>query len=508
MNAIWSGPLGVLLLGGIGLVLLGAVLGAVLVALLLAPRWRAQEAARLAQAVAPLQAELAQWRERASGLQQAQDALQRRWDELAAQADAWRDGLDTARDELAAARERAARVAPLETTLDDTEAALAATNSEVAVLRRTLELERSGHAEKLAQLQQARQELGDQFRVLANQILEEKSQRFSEQNREGLGQLLDPLRQQLADFKGKVEEVYEKEGRDRFALTEQVKQLAALNQTLSSDAQNLTRALKGSSKTQGNWGELLLERVLESAGLRKGFEYTVQESHTREDGSRVQPDVVIHLPGDRHLVVDAKVSLLGYEACTSAETDTARANALRAHLDSVRSHIRGLSDKKYQTLYGLASLDCVLMFVPIEPAFMMAVTQDEALFMDAWERNVLLVSPSTLLFVVRTVAHLWRQEAQSRNAQEVARRGAEFYDKLAGFVDDLARVGERLDQAQVAWTAARSKLEQGRGNVLRQAELLKNLGVRPSKTLAWTGDTEPGEGLPELPLDSPAPPPA
>lgn len=355
--------------------------------------------------------------------------------------------------------------------------------SELAEMRTRLESERESATEKLALLLQAKEALTDQFKSLASDILEEKSKRFAEQNQATLGQLLDPLKTQLTEFKGKVEEVYVQEGKDRSALSEQVRQLVDLNQTLSKDAKNLTLALKGSAKTQGSWGELVLERVLEASGLRKGHEYHVQESQQREDGTRAQADVVINLPEERRLVVDAKVSLIAYEAHIAAETDDERASAVRRHLDSVRTHIKGLSGKQYQTLYGLKSLDFVLMFVPIEPAFMMAVTHDSDLFMDAWEKNVLLVSPSTLLFVVRTVAHLWRQEQQSRNAQDIAKRGAELYDRLVGFVEDLQTVGSRLSQAQVAFESAQKKLAVGKGNVIRQAEMLKDLGVKPSKSL-------------------------
>jgi DNA recombination protein RmuC len=269
-------------------------------------------------------------------------------------------------------------------------------------------------------------------------------------------------------------------------LAEQVRHLVGLNQTLSQDAQNLTRALKGDVKMQGNWGELVLERVLETAGLMRGREYDVQESQKREDGSRGQADVVVRLPEERHLVIDSKVSLIAYEAYVTAETDEARAAAVGRHLDSVRSHIKGLSSKQYQIMYGIKQLDFVLLFVPIEPAFMLASTNDSRLFMDAWEKNVLLVSPSTLLFVVRTVAHLWRQEAQTRNAQDIAKRGAELYDKLSDFVKDLTGVGERLRQAQDAYDSAHKRLTTGKGNVIRQAEMLRSMGVKPSKKLVAT----------------------
>ena len=280
-----------------------------------------------------------------------------------------------------------------------------------------------------------------------------------------------------------------------------------LNQALSEEARNLTQALKGSTKAQGNWGELILERVLELAGLRRGVEYDVQENHQRDDGTRAQPDVVIHLPENRHLVVDAKVSLLAYEEYASADDDLQRAAAQRRHLESARQHIKGLAERNYQQLHGLQSLDFVLMFVPIEPAFMLAVTSDSQLYSDAWNKNVLLVSPSTLLFVVRTVAHLWRQEAQSRNAQEIAQRGAELYDRLVGFVEDLERVGKNLTQAQDAYTNAHKKLSQNRGNVIRQAEMLRELGVKPTKALP-AGLVDAARDAQDAAAAPPAAPPA
>lgn len=352
-----------------------------------------------------------------------------------------------------------------------------------AALAQELEAERRAAAEKLRLLEDARQQLTEQFKNLANDILEEKSRRFTEQNQNELGALLEPLKLRLTEFQRKVEEAYVTEGKDRTALAEQVRQLMALNQTLSREARQLTEALKGSSKTQGTWGELVLERVLEASGLRRGEEYEVQVAHTDGEGRRLQPDVVIRLPEGRHLVIDAKVSLNAYEAYVAAENDGERQGALKRHLDSVRTHMKGLSQKRYEQLYGVSSLDFVLLFVPIEPAFMLAVTHDKELFMDAWQRNVLLVSPSTLLFVVRTVAHLWRQEQQNRNAQEIAKRGAELYDKLAGFVTDLQALGQRLEQARSEYDKAMVKLVAGRGNLLHRAESLKALGVKPGKNL-------------------------
>ena len=355
--------------------------------------------------------------------------------------------------------------------------------TQLAAQATQLEAERRAAHDKLALLAEAREALSHQFKSLANDILEEKSRRFAEQNQQSLGQLLDPLRSRLADFQGRVEQFYDAEGKQRSALAQQVHQLLQLNQALSEDAKNLTQALKGSTKAQGNWGELILERVLESAGLRKGFEYDVQENHLRADGSRAQPDVVIHLPENRHLVIDAKASLLAYEEWAHADDEAVRAGAQRRHLDSVRQHIKGLAERNYQQLYALQSLDFVLMFVPIEPAFMLAVTADNQLYSDAWNRNVLLVSPSTLLFVLRTVAHLWRQEAQTRNAQEIAQRGADLYDHLTAFVEELEKVGKNLGQAQDAYQKAFNKLSKNRGNVIRRAEMLKELGIKPAKTL-------------------------
>jgi DNA recombination protein RmuC len=356
-------------------------------------------------------------------------------------------------------------------------------STKVAELATILESERSRTVENLQLLKNAEEQLSNRFKSLASEILEDKSKRFTEQNQTNLNQLLEPLKLKITEFQGKVQEVYVQEGKDRSALAEQVKQLMALNNQLSKDAHNLTSALKGQAKTQGNWGEFILERVLETSGLRKGHEYDVQESHKRDDGSRAQPDVVVHMPEDRHLIVDAKVSLKAYEEYANAETDHQRDSAMKRHLDSVRGHIKELSEKNYQQLYGLKSLDFVLMFIPVEPAFMLAIAHDSELWQDAWKKNVLLVSPSTLLFVLRTVAHLWRQEQQNRNAQEIANRGAELYDKLAGFVKDLESVGTKLKDAQHAYEDAHNKFTSGRGNVIRQAEMLKGLGVKPSKQL-------------------------
>lgn len=357
-------------------------------------------------------------------------------------------------------------------------------STEIAQLTITLELERSQVKERLEFREDTRKQLSNQFKSLANEILEEKSKKFTDQNKINLDQILEPLKIKISEFQGKVQEVYIQEGKDRSALSEQVKQLMSLNNQLSDDAHNLTQALKGQSKAQGNWGELILERVLEASGLRKGHEYNVQVSHVRDDGTRVQPDVVIHLPENRNLIIDAKVSLTAYEIHANSDNDPERSVAIKKHLESVRSHIKELSEKNYHQLYGLQSFDFVLMFIPVEPAFMLAISNDNNLWLESWKKNILLVSPSTLLFVVRTVAHLWKQEQQSRNAQEIASRGAELYNKLAGFVEDLDMLGKRLQQAQISYDDAYSKFSKGKGNVIRQAEMLKELGIKPNKSIS------------------------
>jgi DNA recombination protein RmuC len=389
--------------------------------------------------------------------------------------------------ELAALRERLLlreqRVGELESELSMIRSRLEQESLGRTTAETSLAKESESATEKLHLLTDAKEALSNQFKSLASEILEEKSKRFAEQNQESLGYLLDPLKTQLTEFKAKVEEVYVKEGEARAGLKAQVETLAQLNQTISTEAKNLTSALKGSNKVQGNYGELVLEKVLESSGLRKGHEYHVQVSHTRDDGSRVQPDVVIHLPEGRRIVVDSKISLDAYQNAVVTEEQASRDIAVKAHITSVQNHIKGLSAKNYQQLYGIESLDFVIMFVPLEPAFMMALTHEKDLFMEAWSRNVLLVSPSTLLFVVRTIDHLWRQEAQSRNAQDIAERGAELYDKLAGFVKNFEGLGERLKQAQEEFDDAKGKLSTGRGNLIRQAEMLRELGVKPTKNL-------------------------
>ncbi len=350
-----------------------------------------------------------------------------------------------------------------------------------------LEAERRQSADKLSTLQQSAQEaktvLSDQFKNLANEILEEKSRRFAEQNQQNLDTLLKPLQEKLSDFRKQVDETYQSEARERFALKQEVEKLAGLNLRMTDETRALTNALKGESKTQGDWGELVLETILENSGLRKGEEYLVQDTQTISDGSRLQPDVVIRLPESKHLVIDSKVSITAYTRYMQSDDEQVKVSELNSHVLSIKQHIQGLSAKNYQDLYGVGSIDFVLMFIPIEPAFLAAMRHAPEIYQDALKKNIVIVCPSTLLATVRTVAHLWRQEQQNRNAQEIARQCASLYDKFVGFVEDLDKVGQRLEQAQSSYTDAVGKLKTGRGNLIRTAENVKKLGVKPNKSL-------------------------
>lgn len=350
-----------------------------------------------------------------------------------------------------------------------------------------LAAERRQSADKLATLQQTAQEaktvLSDQFKNLANEILEEKSKRFAEQNQQNLDTLLKPLQEKLTDFRKQVDETYQTEARERFALKQEVEKLAGLNLRMTDETRALTNALKGESKTQGDWGELVLETILENSGLRKGEEYLVQDTQTISDGSRLQPDVVIRLPESKHLVIDSKVSITAYTRYIQADDDSIKTAELNSHVLSIKQHIQGLSAKNYQDLYGVGSIDFVLMFIPIEPAFLAAMRHAPDIYQEALKKNIVIVCPSTLLATVRTVAHLWRQEHQNRNAQEIARQCASLYDKFVGFVEDLDKVGQRLEQAQISYADAVGKLKTGRGNLIRTAENVKKLGVKPNKSL-------------------------
>ena len=351
-------------------------------------------------------------------------------------------------------------------------------------LEAELDSERKQGLGRIESLNEAKEALTSQFKNLANEILEDKSKRFTEQNAASLDALLKPLQTKLAEFKEQVSNSYGNEARERFALKSEIERLANLNLRMSDETRSLTQALKGDSKVQGNWGELVLESILESSGLRKGEEYLVQDSHTQTDGSRLQPDVVVKLPEGRSLVVDSKVSITAYARHAQTTDPIVAEQELAAHIQSLRQHIQGLSGKNYSSLYGVGSVDFVLMFVPIEPAFLLALKTAPNLYQEALAKNIVLVCPSTLMATLRTVAHLWRQDHQNRNALEIAKQCGTLYDKFVGFVDDLEKLGQRLDQAQTSYHDAFNKLKSGKGNLIRTAEKVRELGVKPSKNLS------------------------
>lgn len=322
-----------------------------------------------------------------------------------------------------------------------------------------------------------------QFKALANKILEEKSEKFTKENKENLDSILKPLKENIEKFEKAVHETNKEQLGRHSALKEQLNQLSDLNKQMSTDAKNLVRALKGDNKASGNWGELVLERVLERSGLNKGVEYIVQESHTMDDGKRrLQPDVVIKLPDDKNVIVDSKVSLLDYERYVSAEDDD-KETSLKAFINSVRTHMKGLSEKDYQSLHGSGSLDFVLMFIPIEPAFSTVLQFDDKLYGDAYERNIIIVSPSTLLASLRTIANIWKHEYQNKNILEIVKESEKMYDKFRDFTEDLLSVGNRMKQSKTAYDAAMNKLVDGRGSLVTRAEKLKKLGANPSKVI-------------------------
>ncbi|WP_263227974.1 DNA recombination protein RmuC [Pseudomonas alabamensis] len=362
------------------------------------------------------------------------------------------------------------------------EAELRRLESRVAGLEAELREQQEGHTQRLEDLQDARDTLRAQFADLATRIFDEREQRFAQTSQQHLGQLLDPLKERIQAFEKRVEDSYQQEARERFSLAKELERLQQLNQRLSDEATNLTQALKG-QKTQGNWGELILERVLEHAGLEKGREYHTQVSLKSADGERYQPDVLIMLPGNKQVVVDAKVSLTAYQQFVS-DPDGERAQAaLKQHVQSLRNHVKGLSGKDYSRLEGLHSLDFVLLFVPIEAAFSAALQAEPNLFQEAFDRQIVIVSPTTLLATLRVIDSLWKQERQTQNAREIAERAGWLYDKFVLFIQDLDELGNRLQQVDKAYAAARNKLCEGRGNLVSRSEQLKLLGARASKSL-------------------------
>jgi DNA recombination protein RmuC len=337
--------------------------------------------------------------------------------------------------------------------------------------------------EQKGEIGQLQDKFKNDFKVLAQEILEKTGNTFKEQNKEQIGTILAPFKEKLENFEKKVEETYEKGKAETISLKSEVKMLSEQSAKLSKDAENLTKALKSDVKAQGNWGEVILERILEKSGLTKNQEYFIQNSITTEDGKRFQPDVIIKLPEDKNVIVDSKVSLIAYERFSSAENVEEQQGHLKEHIASIKAHVKGLSDKNYQSLYGIDGLDFVLLFIPIEGAFSAAVQYDNTLFQDAFDKNVVIVSTSTLLATLRTIASIWKQEKQTQNAIEIARQGGALYDKFVGLTEDLLNLGKQMDTAKKSYEGAMNKISSGSGNLIKRAEDLRKLGLKTSKQI-------------------------
>ncbi|MCO5726004.1 DNA recombination protein RmuC [Robiginitalea marina] len=352
------------------------------------------------------------------------------------------------------------------------------------LVRKEAEVEKlqEKHREQKEEILRLQETFTREFENLANKILEEKSTRFTEQNQHNIKNILLPLQERIQRFESKVEETRKENYGIHQALKEQLMNLQSQNLKITREAENLTRALKGDSKMQGNWGELVLERVLEKSGLEKDREYSVQQSFQREDGGRSMPDVIIHLPNGNKMVVDSKVSLTDYERFVNAE-ETLRETHLKDHVNSLKRHVEQLSAKKYEDLYEMESPDFVLMFVPIETAFSIAINAEPDLYNRAFERNIVIVTPSTLLATLRTIDSMWSNEKQQRNAIEIARQAGALYDKFEGLVSDLTRVGKKMDEAKTEYRGAMNKLVEGRGNIIVSIEKLRKMGAKAKKSL-------------------------
>jgi DNA recombination protein RmuC len=484
-------------------------------------RARAQAAQELAIAqaeLAPLQRDVARLEAQANAARDQQGLLSGRLQEALAAATRWQTAADGQARQLA---EAGAREQILSGRIETLQQQMGELNGERSRLETQLQAERASGVERLAAARHVEQErleaarLADVerqafvaaaqkdmtllFQKAAADILEEKTKRFTDHNRVSMEQLLTPLREKLGEFQGKVETLQQDGLVGRTELKQQIESLRGLNEKLSTDANNLVKALKNSSKQQGDWGEVLLVGMLEDAGLRAGQEYGVQTSFANEDGRQSRPDIILNLPDDKHLVIDSKVSLTSYAEYCACEDEGTRKVLLERHVSSMRGHIDSLNRKSYQNLHQLNSLDFVVMFVPIEPAYLLAMAHDGGLWQRAWNKDVLLVSPGTLFPVIRTIAHMWQQEKQSKNVEEILEQAGNLYDKVATFAGSFEEVGKRLDGARTAYDKAFGQLASGKGNVLGRITKLKSLGLATSKKMpaAFVADElEDGEPMP------------
>jgi len=353
-----------------------------------------------------------------------------------------------------------------------------------AVLQTQYESEIKASSQKLNVLQGAKDELSNEFKTLANKIFEDKSKQFSSTSKNQLELLLKPFREQITNFSTQTKEQFLSQSKETYLLKDELLRLKQMNSQLSQDAVNLTKALKGENKTQGNWGEIVLENILEQSGLRAGVEYELQATLKSEEGKSFRPDVIVHMPQEHDIIIDSKVSLVAYERFMSAESESQKSQALKEHILSIKGHVKGLSEKKYEKLEGVNSLDFVLLFMPIEGAFLLALEEDGEFFKNAYELNILVVSPSTLLVTLRTIEHIWRTQHQEEHALKIANEAEAMYDKLVGFVDEMQKVGLHLEKAQGAYDVSMNRLKSGRGNVIKRAENIVKLGLKPKKALS------------------------
>ncbi|RLU03456.1 MAG: DNA recombination protein RmuC [Ketobacter sp.] len=427
--------------------------------------------------------------------------LERSESEKSSLLDALRQQLNDAEKRLATAEEQSRQQKLLSEKLSATEQLvveqqheLMRGHGEVKDLKARLESAQRETQEKLQLLQEAKEQMKLEFQSIANKLFEDKSEKFTQQNKTNMGEILNPLKEQIFEFKKKVEDVYDKESRDRVSLLQEIVSLKELNTRMSTDALNLTRALKGDNKAQGNWGEMVLEKVLEASGLQKGREYETQGSFTNEEGQRLRPDVVVHLPEAKHVVIDSKVSLVAWERFCAEVGEQQDVN-LRAHIESIRAHIKDLSAKNYQDLYGITTLDYILMFVPIEPAFLKALEVDSTLFVDAFDKNIILVSPSTLLVTLKTIHNIWRYEYQNRNALEIARQAGALHDQFVLFVESLEEIGDNIGKTQRAYDTAHKRLISGKGNLVRRVGQLESLGAKARKSIPESLKLDPEEEI-------------
>lgn len=387
------------------------------------------------------------------------------------------------REKTDLAAELKLKVASLEAEKDRLTGQITSLTAKAAELETAFNSEKSFSSEKLKMVEASKEKLSELFKNLANDIFEEKHKKFSELSKANIENILNPLGEKIKSFEKKVEETNEKSIKERAALIEKITQLHELNKQLSRDAENLSGALRGNVKTQGNWGEMILENILQASGLREGHEYETQKSLSAEDGSRFMPDVIVKLPENRCVIVDAKVSLNAYEKYCSVEGQEEKDKALKAHIVSLRSHVSELDAKDYSSLKQLNTIDFVLMFVPIESAFAAAVSAEKDIFNEALRKNIIIVTPSTLLATLRTIAHIWRQEYQNRNAAEIARRAGEMYDKFCLFIDDLESVGKSINTAYAKYEEASKKLRSGRGNLVKTADDIRKMGLKVRKDI-------------------------